>query len=56
MKVNKIPFQFQAALNGELDLNYLSCQTVNVSFAAVSLKGISQFSPSTEILVYGGMS
>ena len=48
-------FSFQSILEGELDLSYLTCETVNVSFAAVGEDGLSVYSPSTEVLIYGGM-
>lgn len=50
-----ISWLLQTALKGELDLSYLSCETVNVSFAAVNATAMSDYSPSVEHLIYGGM-
>ena len=48
-------FHFQASLfHEDLDLGFLACQDVEVSFAAVSKDAMSQYSPAADICVHGG--
>ena len=49
-------FTPQMSLEDTLDLGYFACSTVNLSIAVVNQYGNSNFSPSTEINVYGGKS
>lgn len=37
-----------------MDLSYLACRSVRVSFAVVTKSKVSQYSPSSDICVYGG--
>ena len=39
-----------------VDLEFLACQNVNVSFAAVNMNGVSYFSPATVVCIFGGMA
>ena len=47
-------FLVQVSFNDEVDLEFLACQYVTVSFAAVNMNGLSPFSPATGICVFGG--
>ena len=44
----------QVSSNDEVDLEFLACKYVTVSFAAVNMNGWSPFSPATGICVFGG--
>ena len=37
-----------------LDLGFFACREINVSFAAIGIGGLSDFSPTVEIVVHGG--
>ena len=37
-----------------LDLGFFACREINVSFAAIGIGGLSDFSPTVEIAVHGG--
>ena len=45
----------QVSNGGVVDVEFLSCQNVHVSFAAVNMNGMSQFSPANEVCIFGGM-
>ncbi len=39
----------------QLLLDSFACKVVNISYAAVTVNGLSLYSPSSETCVYGGM-
>ena len=51
-----LPLLTQVSDSEEVDLELLACQYVSISFAAINVNGLSQYSPAKGVCVIGGMS